>query len=93
MKDGTKKRPLCFGILDVVFPKGKGDLRSTPEKCMGCSCKVECLRSAVSGRDGLEVKEEMVDRAYSSGRITFLERWSRKKALDRSRKDRKEDGC
>jgi hypothetical protein len=34
---------------------------------------------------GLEVREEAVDRAYHSGMIGFLDRWSRKKTLHRKR--------
>ena len=40
---------------------------------------------AIQGRDGLKVREEQIDRAYSSGMIGFLERWSRKKAIDRKK--------
>jgi hypothetical protein len=41
---------------------------------------------AIQGRDGLKVKEEQIDRAYQSGMIGFLERWSKKKAIDRKKK-------
>jgi hypothetical protein len=35
----------------------------------------------MADRGGVIVREEMVDRAYASGRVGFFERWSRKKAL------------
>jgi hypothetical protein len=41
------------------------------------------LRSAMAGADGVKVREEIVDRAYDSGMMSFLERWSKKKDLKR----------
>jgi hypothetical protein len=90
MTEKDKKYPACFGQLDIVFPEGEGGLRDTPETCLACLHKTECLRSAVEGPGGLKVREEFVDRAYVSGRIRFLERWSRKKDLQRRIK--KKDG-
>lgn len=75
--------PYCFAVLEKVFPMGKNGLRQTPEKCMVCLYKVECLRTAMTKSDGLKVKEEMIDRAYSSGVMGFFERWSKKKDLQR----------
>ena len=49
---------------------------------MPCHYKTECLRKAMSKKGGLAVREEMVDRAYSTGMVGFFERWSRKKALN-----------
>ena len=83
MKAGEKKPPPCFGDLDTVFPKGKHGLRETPEDCQACSYKTECLKNAMEGVDGLKVREEFLDRAYASGKISFLERWSQKKGLKR----------
>lgn len=76
-----KKFPPCFGNLDTVFPLGDAGLRHTPESCMPCYYKTECLRKAMADRDGITVREEMVDRAYASGMVGFFERWSRKKVL------------
>lgn len=75
--------PHCYAILDKVFPMGENGLRQTPERCMVCLYKVECLRTAMGKSDGFKVKEEMIDRAYSSGIIGFFERWSQKKDLQR----------
>jgi hypothetical protein len=79
------KRPYCFAKLECVFPMGDDGLRQTPESCMVCRCKTECLRAAVAGEDGIEVHAETIDRAYEAGMIGFLERWSRRKSLHRKR--------
>ena len=81
-----KETPYCFGKLDNVFPLSDDGLRHTPESCMPCLYKTECLRTAVSNKDGLVVHEEKVDRAYAAGAIGFLERWSRRKSLHQQRK-------
>jgi hypothetical protein len=81
-----KEYPYCFGKLDTVFPPGEDGLRHTPESCMVCFCKTECLRAAIKGPEGIKVKAERVKRAYRSGTIGFIERWSRKKALEKQKK-------
>lgn len=80
-----KERPYCYGKLECVFPLGPSGLRETPESCMICHCKTECLRTAVQGEAGTQVREEKIDRAYAAGLMGFFERWSRKKALQRRR--------
>jgi hypothetical protein len=89
MTDKNNKHPSCFGMIDRVFPIGEDSLRSSPESCLECICKTECLRSAMAGSGGLTVHEELVDRAYESGMIGFLGRWSKKKDLDRKIKAQK----
>jgi len=84
-----KKYPECFGELDIVFPKTENGLRNTPKACLECLHKTACLRSAMRGRGGVKVREEMVDRAYGSGMMSFLERWSKKKDLKRKSKKSK----
>ncbi len=79
------KRPECFGQLDTVFPMGEDGLRHSPETCLECLDKTDCLRTGLKGKAGLKVHEEHVDRSYSSGMMGFLERWSKKKAIDRRR--------
>lgn len=86
MSERTKEYPDCFGKLDNVFPLAEDGLRHTPDNCIVCFCKTECLREAVKGPEGIIVEEERVRRAYGSGTISFFERWSRKKALDRQKK-------
>jgi hypothetical protein len=73
----------CFGILDRVFPLEAGGLREVPEPCLRCPERVQCLRSALSSREGLLMKEEMMERAERAGMMGRLERWSRKKQLSR----------
>ena len=85
-EQNKKKTPECFAKLDTVFPMGNDGLRHTPDTCLACPHKTECLRAAIQGRDGLQVREEHVDRAYESGMINFLERWSKKKAISRQKK-------
>jgi len=80
--------PSCYGNLDKVFPKTNDGLRHTPITCLSCIHKTECLRSAMDSAKGLDVREEFVDRAYTSGMMGFLERWARKKELRRKMKER-----
>ena len=89
MTKREKEYPYCYGNLDTVFPLGEDGLRHSPESCMVCFCKTECLRAAVSGEDGIQVKKEQVKRAHSSGTISFVERWARKKALEYKKKNRR----
>ncbi|MFC1858102.1 hypothetical protein ACFL9U_08730 [Thermodesulfobacteriota bacterium] len=87
-----QKYPDCFGNLDTVFPLGENDLRSTPARCLACFCKTDCLRTAMAGEKGLEVQEEILDRAYSSGILGFVERWSQKKAIFNRKNKLKDTG-
>lgn len=90
MKDAKMTEyPACFGVLDSVFPKGEDDLRNTPETCLVCLHKTECLRSAMGGTKGLKVREEFIQRAYESGIMSFMERWSEKKDLWRKMKGKR----
>ena len=88
MTVNQKKFPPCFGNLESVFPMAEEGLRQTPESCMPCYYKTACLRKAMTDKDGITVREEMVDRAYASGALGFFERWSRKKALCAQRRDK-----
>ncbi|MBF0204041.1 MAG: hypothetical protein HQK67_06930 [Desulfamplus sp.] len=68
--------------MEIVFPMGKRGLRETPDHCMYlCAYKTPCLRKAISGVKGIEVKEEMVERGEQSGVLGFFQRWSKKKIL------------
>jgi hypothetical protein len=86
MTNRKEEYPYCYGILENVFPMGENGLRNTPESCMTCRHKTECLREAMGKREGLKVKEEIVDRAYESGMIGFFSRWSRKKRLQQEKR-------
>lgn len=81
-----EERPYCYGKLECVFPMGDSGLRETPESCLVCYCKTECLRTAMQSEAGAQVKQERIDRAYAAGIMGFFERWSRKKALRQRRK-------
>lgn len=83
MDDIKNERPSCFGILEKVFPKRDDGMRMTTESCFPCYCKTDCLKQAMDGLDGLKIQEENIDRAYKSGMINFLERWSRKKFIQK----------
>ena len=78
MTHDNTKQPECFGQLDTVFPKGEDGLRHSPETCLKCLHKTDCLRTGLKGEAGLKVHEEHVDRSYDSGMIGFVERWSKK---------------
>lgn len=93
MTENRGKHPYCFAKLEVVFPEGEDGLRSTPESCLPCYYKTGCLREAMKGKEGLKVKEEMVDRAYNSGMIGFFKRWSDKKDFHRKRHEKKISRC
>ncbi len=84
--DSEKKYPVCFSDFEKVFPKGRDGLRESPEECLECTFKTDCLKAAMNGADGGTVREEIVDRAYKTGMIGFLERWSKKKYLNRKMK-------
>ncbi|MFO8111561.1 MAG: hypothetical protein R6T92_03535 [Desulfosalsimonadaceae bacterium] len=80
-----KEKPECFGILEKVFPLSPDGLRHSPEKCMACGEKTQCLKTAIAGENRVVVEEEKLDRVYQSGRISFLERWAKKKMLHNRR--------
>ena len=77
----------CFGILDKVFPVGKKGLREIVPECFQCHERASCLKEALSTREGLEMREEILDRAEASGMIGRLQRWSQKKELSRLLKE------
>jgi hypothetical protein len=80
-----QRRPSCFGDLKTVFPMTKSGLRDTPLACLACVFKTECLRAAMDGAGGLDVRREAVDRAYAAGMMSFFQRWSRRKSLFRQK--------
>jgi hypothetical protein len=83
MQNTSSPPPYCFGKLENVFPEGEDGLRNTPDSCVPCCYKTECLRTAMAEAGGLKLQEKNVDRAYTAGMIGFLGRWSRKKDLQR----------
>ena len=83
MADPNDDKPFCFGNLEIVFPRTDDGLRHSPESCMPCVYKTQCLKKAMAGKSGLSIREEQTDRAYASGTMGFFERWSKKKVLQR----------
>ena len=79
----SSKKKTCFGILDEVFPLGDKGLREIVPECFKCPDATLCLKSAISTKEGLEMREEILDRAASGGFVGRLQRWSQKKALHR----------
>jgi hypothetical protein len=77
-------------VLDTVFPKGKDGLRHSPQSCVQCAHKTECLTTAMKNESGLRFQEEMLDRAYRLKKISLFERWSKKKILHHKRKKMEE---
>ena len=92
MIDRNDEKPSCFGNLDIVFPKHEDGLRHSPESCLPCFYKTECMRRAMAGKDGLKVREENTDRAYAAGVIGFFERWSKKKTFRQKRAQNDHEG-
>jgi len=82
------QKPECFGVMDMVFPMTEDGLRQSPQSCMVCAYKTECLGTAIRRPAGLKVQEELLDRAYGSKAISFMERWSKKKYLDKIKKEK-----
>ena len=88
MTTASKEHPPCFGDLDIVFPECGDGLRCSPDTCLACEHKTACLRLAMKGKAGLKIQETNLDRAHDAGMVGFLERWSRKKDIQRKLKDR-----
>ena len=80
-------KPDCYGKLNIVFPMTDTGLRETPHYCRyECFYKTECLKNALATSKGAGVEEELLKRGSKAGTIGFVERWSRRKQLNR-RKD------
>lgn len=88
MSKDSKERPECYGDLDKVFPLREDGFRASPTQCLQCSHKTPCLKKAMGQSRGLNVREEMIDRAYRSGVVGFFRRWSQKKNIHRMKKQK-----
>lgn len=81
-------KPDCYGNLKKVFPMAEIGLRETPRFCRyKCQYKTGCLKEAIATSKGRIVEDELLERGSKAGTIGFVERWSRRKQLDR-RKDK-----
>lgn len=81
------ERPDCFGDLETVFPLGENELRQSPESCLTCPHKTDCLRRALGTEAGAAVERGGAAGANPSSRLfKGLRRWSHLKAArDRNR--------
>ncbi|NLD36490.1 MAG: hypothetical protein GX654_06445 [Desulfatiglans sp.] len=77
------ERKACYGILDKVFPFGREGLRATPPGCFDCPERLQCLKTAIGTKDGLEMRSENLRRIPVTGIIDRIKRWSQKKELGR----------
>ncbi|MBW2027965.1 MAG: hypothetical protein JRH06_02920 [Deltaproteobacteria bacterium] len=78
----------CYGILDRVFPMGMEGLREVSKECLQCPHKTPCLRTALSTKEGLEMRSQRLEQMTEGGFLGRLKRWSRKKELSRLMKER-----
>jgi hypothetical protein len=86
------ERKVCFGILDNVFPYGKEGLRAVPSGCFECTERLKCLKTAISTREGIEMRSENLKRIPATTILDRIKRWSQKKELSRlSYEKRKND--
>jgi hypothetical protein len=82
----------CYGILDKVFPYGKEGLRTVPSECFDCPERLRCLKTAISTKEGIEMRSENLRRIPAAGMLERIKRWSQKKELSRlSHEKRKND--
>jgi hypothetical protein len=79
----------CFGILDKVFPMGEEGLREVDPACLDCPDRKSCLQTALLTEDGIDFRNEILDRAVAKGLIGPFERWSEKKRIFQSSKYKK----
>ena len=77
------ERKECFGILDNVFPVSDNGLREIVADCFQCPDRILCLKTAIGTKEGIEMREKLLDRAIGKGFINRLQNWSRKKELNR----------
>lgn len=73
----------CFGILDKVFPLTDKGLREIVPECFDCTERVPCLKKAMTTREGVEMRSELLERSPAVGLISRIRRWSEKKELSR----------
>ncbi len=78
----TTNQKNCFGDLDKVFPMGKEGLREIVQSCFDCHKRKACLQAALDTKQGLEFRNELLDRIPVSGLVGRFKRWSEKKELN-----------
>jgi hypothetical protein len=88
--DPMMNRKGCYGVLDRVFPLGAEGRRQVPPECLECPDRVSCLKEAITTKEGLEMRTQLLERAEQGGLIGRFQRWSQKKHLSRQIRERKE---
>ncbi len=82
--------PECFGDLKKVFPLGDDGLRQTPDLCLACNHKTDCLRKALVNGGAARIRFERIEQ--EEGSSGFLRRWSARKhyfrTLEKEKKQR-----
>ena len=73
----------CFGILDRVFPVTERGLREIVPECFECDDRLSCLKEALATKEGIEMREGILEKAPADGLFGRIKRWSEKKALRR----------
>jgi len=76
-------QPSCFAQLDTVFPMGAQGLREVSSGCWDCGQRVECLKAAVAGGQGLTEELARREERAVGGVSGFLRRWNRLKTHSR----------
>ena len=71
----------CFGILERVFPVSDRGIREIVSECFDCTERVSCLKKALSTKEGLALRSDILERAPVDGILGRIRRWSNKKEL------------
>ena len=62
---------------------GKDGLRQIVPRCFDCPHKKSCLQAALSTREGLVLRNQILDREPAAGFVGRIKRWSERKSLNR----------
>lgn len=79
----------CYSALNRVFPRTGSGERQVPPECFACPDRVSCLKEAIQTEEGLEMRTELLMRAEQGGLVGRLQRWSQKKHMARSLREKK----
>ena len=73
----------CFGMLNRVFPVSDRGYREVTPECFQCPERVSCLKQALTTKEGIEMRAQILDQAPVHGFMGRIKRWSQKKELSR----------
>jgi hypothetical protein len=85
--DTQQGRPDCYGRLEKVFPVGEEGLRQVPPGCLECQLRVDCMKKALGGLEGLEFQAERVEGSAEPGIIKRAKLWSLRKEIERKKRE------